>query len=104
MQEELTEQPLEQIITTKQRKQYVTKQQRLDFIIWLINKFGYNAINYYKLSSQRLAEEYYKETHVQLTKISIYRWIAGTNKQKYLDEALELMLKNFVDNSLLTSL
>ena len=75
--------------STQQRKQYVTKQQRKQFLIWLINKYGYDTSNYYGLNSQRLADEYKQETHIELTKISIYRWIAGSNRSKYLDEALD---------------
>lgn len=82
--------------STNTRKQYVTKEQRKQFLKWLINKYGYDTSNYYSLNSQRLVDEYKAETHIELTKISIYRWIAGTNKQKYLDEALQDIMLEYI--------
>lgn len=71
------------------KKQYVTKQQRKQFLRWLIDTYGYDTTHYYALNAQRLATEYKQSTNIELTKISVYRWIAGNNKQKYLNEVLD---------------
>ena len=62
----------------KHRKDYVTKQQKDQFITWYLNKYGYN-VNLKCNNSRVLSETYQAETGIYIPKITIYRWLGRMN-------------------------
>ena len=58
----------------KPRKEYVTKQQREQFIKWYLDKYGYN-VNLKKNNSRVLSDTYLAERGIYIPKITIYRWL-----------------------------
>lgn len=63
-------------INKKPRKEYVTKQQKADFIQWYLKHYGYNVKkNNRQLNSRILSETYQASTGILIPKITIYRWL-----------------------------
>ena len=64
--------------TTSTHKDYTTKQQKLEFITWLINKYGYhvNTLNY---NARILHEQYQQEKLIDIPQLSIHRWLTKLN-------------------------
>ena len=82
-------------------KVYVTKPERRQFLLWLIDKYGYDSAKYYSLNIQSIVNQYFVERGIHVTQISAYRWTRGNNKQKYLDEVLNTVIDKFINDSLL---
>ena len=77
------------------KSQYTTKDQRNEFMIWLINNYGYNIENVD--NSRVLSEKYYKSTNNLIPKISIYRWIKGFDKYKL--KPYQLIAEQFIKST-----
>lgn len=68
--------------TKKPRKEYVTKQQKADFIQWYLKHYGYNIKkNNRQLNSRILSETYQATTGILIPKITIYRWLNKLNNE-----------------------
>ena len=65
----------------KQRKEYVTKQEKEQFISWYLRKYGYN-VNLKRNNSRVLSEAYQQETGIYIPKITIYRWLGKMDNDK----------------------
>lgn len=67
------------------RKTYVTKDQKDQFLKWYLRTYGYNTSS--SPNSKTLSIRYSDDTGVAIPKLTIYRWITNTNLlQKYLAE------------------
>lgn len=59
-------------------KDYTTKQQKLQFITWLIDKYGYH-VNTTTYNARILHEEYLQDKLIDIPQLSIHRWITKLN-------------------------
>ena len=73
----------------KQRKEYVTKQQKEQFITWYIKHYGYN-VNLKHNNSRVVSEAYQQETGIYIPKITVYRWLGRMQ-----DESIQQKINNF---------
>lgn len=80
-----------------ERKKYVTKDERKEFMHWLILK--YNILecqkNFTIPNSRELADKYEREKNIKISKVSIYRWV--NDIKKYIDEEMTKELKDRVN-------
>ena len=66
----------------------IKKERKLNFIHWLISKYGYinNDDDLNKLSNSRiLSETYYKETNINIPKLTIYRWLKNIDRLRIVE-------------------
>lgn len=92
--EEITNENKENI--KKNKKPYVTKEQRKEFIQWYLRKYGYN-VNLKINNSRVVSEQYEKETGIIIPKISIYRWLGKLEQgevNKFAKEFIDPVLIN----------
>ena len=66
------------------KSKYTTQQQRLDFLRWLSNRYGYELETANMSNSRILSADYYKATNVLIPKLTIHRWLKDieTNKRR----------------------
>mgnify|MGYP006908799130 CR=1 FL=1 len=67
-----------------QRKTYVTRDERRQFMRWYMDSYGYNTS---RISADKLSVEYKAKFNVYIPKISIHRWIhSKSDTNEYLEE------------------
>ena len=83
----------------KDKKPYVTKEERARFIHWYLEHYGLN-VELKKNNSRKLSEHYQRDTGVLIPKISIYRWLNRiAEDEKY---TIAAYAKEFIDPTLIT--
>ena len=79
------------------RKQYVSKQERADFMKWLITRYDLLNEDRSKLPNPRILSEMYdNEKKVKISKVSIYRWIKSLDN--YLDAEMNAIYDERVNS------
>ena len=80
---------------TKHKKDYVTREQKEEFIQWYLAKYGYNS-HLKENNSRVLSEAYEREKGILIPKITIYRWL-----NKFEQNKVDNFAKEFIDTNLL---
>ena len=81
-------------------KHYTNQQMRNDFIIWLVNNYGYdiNVVNIPD-NSRKLSNRYYKENKILIPKLTIYRWLKRFDEYKY--KPFKIIASDYINKSLI---
>lgn len=72
------------------RKEYVTKQQKEEFIQWYLSHYGYNT-NLKNNNSRVVSEAYQREVGVLIPKLTIYRWLQKLDYNKVLEYSKQFL-------------
>ena len=77
-------------IMSSNRKEYVTKQQKEEFIQWYLSHYGYNT-NLKNNNSRVVSEAYQREVGILIPKLTIYRWLQKLDYKKVLDYSRQFL-------------
>ena len=67
-------------MSTTHKHDYTTKQQKLDFICWFIDHYGYH-VNQHLYNARILHEQYLHDKLIDIPQLSIHRWITKLNSR-----------------------
>ena len=86
-------------MTTHTHKDYTTKQMKIAFITWIIDKYGYH-VNTTTYNARILHEEYLHDKLIDIPQLSIHRWISKLNSLSSNTSTLSSKNKNdYIINS-----
>ena len=81
--------------TKKSKKDYVTREQKEEFLKWYLEKYGYNT-HLKENNSRIVSETYEREKGIVIPKITIYRWLNKLESKK-----IENFAKEYIDDNIL---
>lgn len=79
----------------KNKKPYVTREQKEEFLKWYLEKYGYNT-HLKENNSRIVSETYEREKGILIPKITIFRWLNKLEEKK-----VENFAKEFIDPKML---
>ena len=86
---------------SKNKNDYTSKQQRNEFFRWVITNYGYDKASITD-NPRVLSDKYFKERHLRIPKITIYRWLQRF--ERFISDEYQVEGLNYINSNTLNQI